>query len=657
MEYVLHRNSLVFLFLIFVLCPTFQCRRIPWWHIKIAQRQGPNTCAVEEVPGTNKKYWTECKYWMNREICGVQTVIRYECCEGFHLIKHKPGCMGVKPMTNVLDTAKSLGATQFVDYLTKAGLAESLRHAGSAVTLFAPTNEAFDAMDSTERRTFLESVQQPESSHLLYHMVGRKLHTSEFRADLEIESLFDGQKLRINRYSNGMMTVNCGPVVRKDQEAKNGIVHLIDRVLVPPGRTGIPSIPEILEKDERFRSLARTLFRSNLASELNYGGPYTLLAPSDESFQKIPSAERARMTNDPEARLALLKQHVIPHTVCVPGITGEHKLRTIGGDHIEFHCNQSGTFVNDVKISPETIMSKNGVINPISDVLVPERARSVLDLAHRSNNLKTFSALVHSADMEKELVRPNITITVFAPSDNAFEALPEERRYWLKENADEARNVLNYHIIKGRVKTNTFSDSQRLETIGGNQIRLKVYRKSVGVESAMVSEGDKEGQNGVIHVINKVLTPPQRNTLELLENNDNFSIFTDAVQRVRKVEPQFLSSRSPSHISFTVFAPTNQAFKRMRHKDMKSIMKDEKSLKKFVQNHVVDDMISSHFFRPKLTYDIHTEYDMVKVRKKRGHLMVNSAHIVEPDLITKDGIVHCIDKVLMPKQRRHVQAV
>ncbi|XP_076352221.1 periostin-like isoform X2 [Tachypleus tridentatus] len=598
MEYVLHRNSLVFLFLIFVLCPTFQCRRIPWWHIKIAQRQGPNTCAVEEVPGTNKKYWTECKYWMNREICGVQTVIRYECCEGFHLIKHKPGCMGVKPMTNVLDTAKSLGATQFVDYLTKAGLAESLRHAGSAVTLFAPTNEAFD-----------------------------------------------------------MMTVNCGPVVRKDQEAKNGIVHLIDRVLVPPGRTGIPSIPEILEKDERFRSLARTLFRSNLASELNYGGPYTLLAPSDESFQKIPSAERARMTNDPEARLALLKQHVIPHTVCVPGITGEHKLRTIGGDHIEFHCNQSGTFVNDVKISPETIMSKNGVINPISDVLVPERARSVLDLAHRSNNLKTFSALVHSADMEKELVRPNITITVFAPSDNAFEALPEERRYWLKENADEARNVLNYHIIKGRVKTNTFSDSQRLETIGGNQIRLKVYRKSVGVESAMVSEGDKEGQNGVIHVINKVLTPPQRNTLELLENNDNFSIFTDAVQRVRKVEPQFLSSRSPSHISFTVFAPTNQAFKRMRHKDMKSIMKDEKSLKKFVQNHVVDDMISSHFFRPKLTYDIHTEYDMVKVRKKRGHLMVNSAHIVEPDLITKDGIVHCIDKVLMPKQRRHVQAV
>ncbi|XP_013778326.1 periostin-like [Limulus polyphemus] len=536
MAYVLHRKSLFFLLLIFILCPIFQCRRIPWWHIKMAQRQGPNTCAVEEVPGSNKKYWTECKYWMNREICGVKTVIRYECCEGFHQIKHKPGCIGV-------------------------------------------TGNGFH-----RKNKFLESLQQPESPYLLYHMAGRKLHTSDFGANLEVESLFDGQKLRINRYSNGMLTVNCGPVVRKDQEAKNGIVHLIDQVLVPPGRTGIPTIPEILEKDERFRSLAQTLFRSNLASELSYGGPYTLLAPSDESFQKLPSAERARMTNDPEARLA----------------------------------------------------------------------RSVLDLAHRSNNLKTFSTLARSANLEQELVRPNITITVFAPSDNAFEALPEERRYWLKENTDEARKVLQYHIVQGRVKTDTFSDNQRLETIGGNQLRLKVYRKAVGVESAMVTEGDKEGQNGVIHVINKVLTPPQSSTLEMLENNSNFSMFTDAIRRVRKVEPQFLSSRTPSYISFTVFAPTNQAFKRMRHKDMKSVMKDEKSLKKFVQNHIVDDMISSHSFRPKLTYDVRTEYDMVKVHKKRGHLMVNSAHIVEPDLLTKDGIVHCIDKVLMPRKHRHM---
>ncbi|GFT50122.1 hypothetical protein NPIL_372211 [Nephila pilipes] len=56
-----------------VVLMSVESKRIPNWHLKIAQSQGPNTCAVEEVPGTNQKYWTECKYWMNREICGVKT--------------------------------------------------------------------------------------------------------------------------------------------------------------------------------------------------------------------------------------------------------------------------------------------------------------------------------------------------------------------------------------------------------------------------------------------------------------------------------------------------------------------------------------------------------------------------------------------------------
>ncbi|XP_076359990.1 transforming growth factor-beta-induced protein ig-h3-like isoform X2 [Tachypleus tridentatus] len=594
MECFLHWKS--FLFLALTLSPLIQCRRVPWWHIKMAQSQGPNTCAVEEVPGSNKKYWTECKYWINREICGVRTVIRYECCEGFQQVKHKRGCSGVKPMTNVLDTARDLGATYFVDYLTKAGLSDSLRQAGAAVTLFAPTNEAFE-----------------------------------------------------------MITVNCGPLVRKDQEAKNGIVHLIDRVLVPPGRMGTLTIPEILVEDGRFRELATTLLQSSLVNELRVGGPYTLLAPSDESFQKIPPVERDRMTKDPEARLALLRHHVIPHTICAPGVIDKHKIRTLGGDHINFHCNESGTFVNDVKMTSEAMIAKNGVINLLTDVLVPDRARSVLDLAVRSDDLKTFTKLAHSTDVAQELIQANITITVFAPSDKAFRALPEERRYQLNKNPDEGRKLLQYHIIQGKVKTDTFSDSQKVDTIGkGNQLRLKVYRKALGVESAVITKADIEGQNGVLHIIDKVLTPPERSTLELLEENSNFSMFTDAIRRVQKVEPEFLSGRNPSQISFTIFAPTNKAFKRMGSHEMESLMNDEKSLKKFVQNHVVDNMMSSRSFHSRLFYDVHTEHEMVKVHKRKGHLMVNNAHIIEPDLVTKDGIVHCIDNVLMPKHHRHL---
>ncbi|GFX89992.1 transforming growth factor-beta-induced protein ig-h3 [Trichonephila clavipes] len=81
-------------------------------------------------------------------------VLRYECCEGFHQIGKNGGCFGVKPMTDVVKTARDLGATTFVDYLNEAGLTERLTTPGEAITLFAPTNEAFQGS--------LKSVVHPE---------------------------------------------------------------------------------------------------------------------------------------------------------------------------------------------------------------------------------------------------------------------------------------------------------------------------------------------------------------------------------------------------------------------------------------------------------------------------------------------------------------
>lgn len=101
-----------------------------------------------------------------------------------------------------------------------------------------------------------------------------------------------------------MTTVNCAPIVRKDQLATNGIVHLIDEVLVPPASTsGRPSIPEALFSDGRFREMSRIMLQSNYVNELRRGGPFTLLAPTDEAFQSLSGVELDRITNDPDARM------------------------------------------------------------------------------------------------------------------------------------------------------------------------------------------------------------------------------------------------------------------------------------------------------------------------------------------------------------------
>lgn len=71
-----------------------------------------------------------------------------------------------------------------------------------------------------------------------------------------------------------------------------------------------------------------------------------------------------------------------------------------------------------------------------------------------------------------------------------------------------------------------------------------------------------------------------------------------------------------------------------------------------VQNHVVDNMFSAGSIHSKLQYNVRTEYQTVNVHKEKDGLMVNSAHVIMPDVVTKDGIVHCIDKVLVPEKRR-----
>lgn len=631
-----------------------ESKRIPEWHMKLAQSQGPNTCAVEEVPNSSKKYWTECKYWMNREICGAKTVLRYECCEGYHQIARQGGCTGVKPMTDVVRTARDIGATAFVEYLNEAGLADRLRRPDEAYTVFVPTNEAFEQLTPADQESLRVSLLERESPFLLHHIVGgRKLHTKDFVGEQEAETLDEKNKLRINKYNHGMTTVNCAPIIRKDQLATNGIVHLIDQVLVPPvGSSGRPSIPEALFSDGRFREMSRIMLQSNYVNELRRGGPFTLLAPTDEAFQSLSGVELDRITNDPDARMALLKNHLLPHSVCLPAIIDTHKMKTVDGNRLQLMCNQSGVYVEDAKISSEQIVAENGVISIISRVLIPDRARSVMSLlTRRPEQVSTFSRLLKKSGVEGYLEKPNITVTVFAPSNYAFNQMSEEEFSLLDEDQQKLEELMKHHIVVGRVKTESIADNHKVESIDeANPLRLKVYRKEVGVESAILIDSDIEGQNGVLHIIDKVLTPPNRSVMELLQSKEEYSMMADAIHHVQEFEPHFLSSRSNK--SFTVFAPTNEAFEKLGEENLHSLMRNKRRLKKMVQNHVVDNMFSAGSIHTKLQYNVRTEYQTVKVHKEKDGLMVNNAHVIEPDVLTKEGIVHCIDEVLVPESRR-----
>ncbi|XP_023230143.1 transforming growth factor-beta-induced protein ig-h3-like [Centruroides sculpturatus] len=352
---------------------------------------------------------------------------------------------------------------------------------------------------------------------------------------------------------------------------------------------------------------------------------------------------------------ALLQNHVVPTVICLPALTDKHKMKTLGGQDITFECNKTGTYVNGAKLTSETMLSSNGVINIISDVLIPDRVRSVLELIEKKEyNLTAFSSLVRSANLHNLLDHPNVTLTVFAPTDEAFEQLSQHELEEYTSTTEKSRHLLNHHIIHGRYTTDIMSDNQIVETYESrSELRLKVYRKAVGVETAIVKKSNIEGQNGVLHIIDRVLTPPKLNIIEMLDNNKEFSMFSEAVRRVRETEPYFLERNGNPYSTFTIFAPTDEAFKELGSRKLESIMGSNKKLKKVIMNHVVDNMMSSgSFSTSKVYYNVRTEYQTVNVHKKKGHLMVNGAHVIKSDMLTKDGIVHCIDQVLMPEDRR-----
>lgn len=632
-----------------ILCIGVDARKrkvLPRWHIRMAQEQGANACAVEEVPELRKQYWTECKYWMHRKICGKNTIIRYECCEGYERIPGEKGCTRVKPLKDVLETAEDLGATIFIQHIKEAGLESQLRKTG-ALTLFVPTNAAFETISQDQRNLLAKSYNNPNSPILLYHLVNKRVHSKDFHSDLLVETAHPGHNLKLNKYSSGIMTANCIPVIRKDQEASNGVVHLIENVLAPQNPR---NVFDSMSEDGRFEQLSQMVRDTGLSSQLQDNDHFfTIFAPSDEEFTNIPRSRRNQIRNDITAKLALSENHILPHTVCLPAIVDEHKMTTLKGNKLKLHCNETGLYVENSRITGEQITGSNGVIHLISRMIVPDRAKSVWELAS-DNGLELFSHFARRTGLEAQLENYG-DITVFAFTDEAFKAMDQVEQDNYIQDMQETRELLRYHIAPGKYLKDSITDYQNIQTLDGkNALRARIYRKGCGIETAMMTKTDIEGLNGVLHIIDHVLKPPKNNILDVLQNDGNYTIISEAIQKVSKNNPEFFNVTRYNSGAVTFLAPSDEAFKKLGDARLRNIMEDTSVLTKILNNHIVENMYSSNSFRSELHYSVQTKQSSLDIQKKSQQLQIGDAHVVQPDIVTKEGIVFTVDAVLMPEE-------
>ncbi|XP_043929251.1 periostin isoform X3 [Protopterus annectens] len=596
-----------------------------------ARNEGPNVCALQQVIGTKKKYFSTCRHWYQGTICGKKATVLYECCPGYMRLEGVKGCPAVAPIDNMYATLGIVGATSTQKYSDQSGLREQIEGPGS-YTIFSPDNDAWEMLDPEIRDALLSNVNVELLNALHYHMIDKRMMTKDLKNGLVLKSMYNDLPVLINHYSSGIVTVNCARLIQANQISTNGVVHVIDRVITAVGNT----IEDFIDSEDDLSSLRAAAIASGLLESLGKEGHYTVFAPTNDAFEKLPRGVLERIMSDKVALEALLKFHILESVQCSEAITGGAVYETLEGNTIEIGCDGDSVTVNGVKmVKRKDIVTTNGVIHLIDEVLVPDSAKQVTELV--SSKQSTFSDLISEVGLLESL-QADGEFTLLAPMNSAFteEVMSMDQRI-LKE-------MLMNHVLKVKITLNELYHGQRLETLGGQELRVFIYRTSVCIENSCMVRGSKEGRNGAIHVFRQLITPAEKSTFDMLRDDGRFSVF------VTLLETAGLTDILSEQGEWTVFAPTDDAFKDLSEQEMRALKSDKNALKTILLYHMnIGVLIGGGIERDVTNLLNSVQGSRILVKSANDTLLVNGVKAKESDLMATNGVVHVVTSLLYPE--------
>jgi uncharacterized surface protein with fasciclin (FAS1) repeats len=273
-------------------------------------------------------------------------------------------------MGSIVDIAVADGRfTTLVAAVEAAGLAETLSGEGP-FTVFAPTDDAFAALPEGTVESLLEDPEGALKDILLYHVVDGAV-LAETVVTLDSATTLLGQDVTIEVTDGGVVLNGSVNVIITDIKADNGVIHVIDAVLLPPA--DLPSIAEIAVEDGNFTTLVAALEAAGLVETLSGEGEFTVFAPTDDAFAALPEGTVASLLEDPEGALKdILLYHVVNGVFLAEDVVELEFATTLNGQDITITVTDDGVFINDtVQVIMTDIMASNGVIHVIDAVLIP----------------------------------------------------------------------------------------------------------------------------------------------------------------------------------------------------------------------------------------------------------------------------------------------
>ena len=593
--------------------------------------------------------------------------------------------------------------------LAHADLVTTLQGDGP-FTVFAPTDDAFAAagIDLTNFDTDEENATL--SDILLYHVYSGAVNAADVTDGLTV-TMVNGDEASFT-VTNGTVMIGDATVTTADVTSSNGIIHVIDTVLMPPADVApqgeicyntvthmiVPGSDATecesymyLENYEMngqnvtgcynsvthqvtnvsqaicegymwtpavdiamtamatgiHSSLVAALSKADLVTTLQGDGPFTVFAPTDQAFTDAGIDLDSFTTDEEIAALAdILLYHVYSGAVNAADVTDGLTVTMVNGDDASFTVTADAVMVGDATVTLADVPASNGVIHVIDTVLMPP-ADLVNDIPTIASGTGVHTALVAAlskADLVTTL-QGDGPFTVFAPTDQAFtDAGIDLDSFTTDEEIAALANILLYHVYSGAVNAADVTDGLTVTMVNGDDASFTVADGTVMVGDATVTAADVIASNGVIHVIDKVLMPP----VELVDIPSiavGTGVHDSLVAALTKAN---LVTTLQGDGPFTVFAPTDQAFTDAGI-DLDSFTTDEEiaTLADILLFHVYSGAVNAADVTDGLTVTM-VNGDDASFTVADGTVMVGDATVTIADVMASNGVVHVIDKVLMP---------
>jgi transforming growth factor-beta-induced protein len=468
-----------------------------------------------------------------------------------------------------------------------------------------------------------------------------------------------GDELEIT-VTDGVVTVNGARFARTNLVARNGFLHIFGAPLFRPSVFGVVrALPQTATLEAAIRA-------AGLEHTLRGPGPFTLFAPTNDAFAKLLTElhlTAAQLLANKPLLTEVLTYHVLATRVLARQIEDGATPTTVQGQSITLDVgrdafNRPTVAVVDARdrranVTFTNLRARNGVVHLVDRVFLPTD-KNIVAVAAGNPQFSILVEAVTAAGLVDTLSGTG-PFTVFAPTNDAFVSLLGElglSKAALLANKPLLTQVLTYHVLASRSLAASLTDALASATVEGQPIKFKRTAQGLAIidargRTANVVIANVQATNGVVHAIDKVILPTDRNLVQLAQSLPQFSVLVEAV--VAAGLGDTLSGPGP----FTVFAPTNDAFVALLGElglSKAQLLGNTALLTQVLTYHVVSGQVLSSgipFGQPVATVQGQTltiGRDL-KITDQRGR----QAGIVATDVAATNGVVHVIDKVILPK--------